>query len=151
MPGFYGPTQGADRIEEGIPNSAFSRGDVVQLTSVGSLTSFLVAGVQGLVYGVALADSINSINDRVPVSIPGADTLYLSACTPGSVFTVGEKADIIEDAQGRSIVNASQLTPRVVIARPQGGVPYGVPNQSVESRVMVKFLSNVSSVVVLGG
>ncbi|KKK77501.1 hypothetical protein LCGC14_2853000 [marine sediment metagenome] len=153
MPGML-PAQGSDFIEEGVPASAFSRGDLLILDSASSLSGHNPAGVQSVAYGIALAASVDSINDRVPVSVLGFDTIYLSACTPGSTFTVGEKFDVIVDANGRSIVNNSQLTPRVVVVRPQAGPPYGgVKNQSVESRVMVKFLSqprSVSSVVLAG-
>ena len=151
MPGFL-PAQGSDSIEDGVPGSAFSRGDVLILTSASSLSKWNVLGI-GPVFGIALAHSVNSINDRVPVSIPHADTVYLSACTPGSVYTVGEKFDILEDGNGRSIVDSSQLTMRVVVVRPQAGPPYGgVKDQSVESRIMVKFLRQGDSVssVVLG-
>ena len=132
MPGML-PAQGNDFIEDGVPASAFSRGDLVVLDSAASLAIHSGGGVGSNAYGVALADSDKSINDRVPVSIIGFDTIYLSACTPNSTFTVGEKFDVIVDANGRSIVNDSQLTPRVVVVRPQAGPPYGgVKNQSVE-------------------
>ncbi len=151
MPGFL-PAQGSDSIEDGVPASAFSRGDVLILTSASSLSGWDVLGL-GPVFGIALANSVDSINDRVPVSIPHADTIYLSACTPNSTFTVGEKFDILLDANGRSIVDTSQTTMRVVVVRPQAGPPYGgVKDQSVESRIMVKFLRQGDSVssVVLG-
>ena len=151
MPGML-PTQGSDSIEDGVPSSAFSRGDVLVLDSASSLSGYDILGI-GPVFGIALADSVNSIFNRVPVSIPHADTIYLSACTPNSTFTVGEKFDIVRDANGRSIVDSSQLTLRVVVVRPQAGPPYGgVKNQSVESRIMVKFLRQGDSVssVVLG-
>jgi len=151
MPGFL-PAQGHDSIEYGVPASGFSRGDVLVLTSASSLSGYDILGI-GPVFGVALADSNNSINLSVPVSIPGADAIYLSACTPNSTFTVGEAFDIVRDGNGRSIVDSSQLTLRVVVVRPQAGPPYGgVPNQSVESRIMVKFLRQGDSIssVVLG-
>ena len=153
MPGFRA-TQGNDFIEEGVPASAFSRGDVLIFDSASSLSRHDPESVQGVIYGIALADSVASINDRVPVSVVGFDTVYLAACLPNSTFTVGERLDVVADSNGRSIVTNSQLTPRVVVVRPQAGPPYGgVKDQSVESRIFVKFLSQARSVssVVLSG
>lgn len=149
MPGFY-PVQGEYDIEEGVPSSAFSRGDVLVLSS-SSLSRWDVLGV-GEIYGVALADSVDSIRNRVPVAIPRADTVFVSACTPGLAPSIGSRIDIIQDANGRSIVIGSALTQRVVVVRPVSGLPYGVANQSVESRIYVKFLRQGDSLssVVLG-
>ena len=145
MPGFL-PAQGGYDIMYGVPNSAFSRGDVLELTSLSSLSrADPVAG--GPILGVALQDSIDSINDRVCVAIPGADTVFLSVVTAASAHTPGERLTVDEDQFGRSFASTSDLTARLVVVRGNvaGGVPYPVAGSGV-SRIMVKFLRQGDSI-----
>jgi hypothetical protein len=151
MPGFI-PTQGEYDIEYAVPSSAFSRNDVLVLDSASSVSGWDVLGV-GEVFGVALQDSVDSIRNRVCVAIPRADTIFLaSMATTGINPSVGSRVDIILDGNGRPLVTSSALTQRVVVVRPPSGLPYGVANQSVESKCYVKFLRQGDSLssVVLG-
>ena len=149
MPGFL-PAQGGGDIMYGVPGSAFSRGDVLELTSGSSLSrADPIAG--GPIFGVALAASIDSINDVVTVAVPRADSIFWSVVTAGSAHSVGERLTVDEDANGRSFASTSDLTARLVVVRGNlvGGKPVPIAS-SGESRILVKFLrqgDSVSSVV----
>ena len=118
--------------------------------SSSSLSRWDVLGT-GEIYGVALADSLDSIDNLCPVAIPRADTIFQASLqTPGIAPSIGSRIDIGADGGGRSLVLNSALTMRVVVVRPVTGLPYSVANQSVESTVFVKFLrqgDSLSSVV----
>jgi len=129
----YGP-----RFETtGIPGSAFSKGDPLMLTSASSL-SRLDNLLAGDICGVALADSLDSLNDQVPYIIPHSQTVFVSAATIGSQFTPGEELDL-EYTGGRFFVTTSANTARVLIRHDGGSTDY---INSANSEVLVSFLGH---------
>lgn len=122
-------------IESQVSGSKFSRGDIVLF--VGSKISkinFLVA--TGDTGGIALADSTDAINSKIPVLLPGADDVFLCSATSGNSLVRGTEVDILLSAAGRHIVGASTNTTRVVVVKG----PDEVDDQSLASRVLVKFI-----------
>lgn len=92
----YGPAQ----IKEGIPSSAFSKGDILMYTSASSLSRIPIstASVGALpnstVCGVAMSDSNFSYNNKVPYVVADRDTVFWSDATTTSQFTAGESLDV---------------------------------------------------------
>ena len=129
--------RGVQMQSTGIPASGFSKGDTLMLTSASSL-SRLDNLLGGDVVGVAMADSLDSIDNQVPYIVALANTVFTSAATIGSQFTPGEELDL-EYTGGRFFVSTSANT-AVVVIREDGGST-DVRN-SDNSEVLVSFIAN---------
>ena len=73
------------------PSSAFSKGDVLMLTSVSSVSRInpYAISTTNFVAGVALSESIDSIADKVVVLVPKDDTEFWIPVAAGSTLTAG--------------------------------------------------------------
>ena len=128
-------------IESAVSGSKFSRGDL--LLFVGSKVSKVNILVEtGDTGGIALSDSVDSINGKIAVLLPGADDVFLADATAGNTLARGTEVDINEDAAGRHYVVASTDTVRVVIVKG----PDEVLGQSDKSRVLAKFIYHNSQI-----
>jgi uncharacterized protein YaiE (UPF0345 family) len=142
MPSYVVPAEGPVYIREGKPASAFSRGDLLCLTSASSLSK--VPALFGIdIVGVALADSTKSVQGKVTYAIPNADTIFWSTTTPGSAYTRGANVNFNVDAAAHQIANASSGTVLAVCVKGNADVP----NQSVESRIQIQFIHNAGNLV----
>lgn len=128
---------GSFEVREGIPASAFSRGDLLCLTSSSSLSRLPHPLGATDIVGVAAADSTQSVLNKVTYVVPAFDTIFWSDCTPGSTFTRGADVNFNEIAD-RPIANGSTGT---VIAVVEKGVN-SIEGQSVRSRIQVRLVSN---------
>ena len=68
--GFWYAGGTTHRNEESIPSSAFSKGDILTYSS-SSLSRHDTQLMGADIAGIALADSIDSIDDKVPFLVPG--------------------------------------------------------------------------------
>lgn len=116
---------GPRRETTAIPASVFTKGDILMFNSASSLsalphsTNSLGALAGGLVVGVALADSGDSLNHQVPYLVADRDTVFWSDATIGSQFTTGESLDV-ETTSGAWRVTTSAISPMLRIV-PRGG------------------------------
>ncbi len=130
-------------FDEAIPASAFSKGDLLTLTSASSLSRVheQFNSSADTIVGVATADSIDSINDRVGYIIPGPDTLFWASVqsNDATAQTVGLECNVGFDvAERRYFVDpSSNDSVRVVIVK--GNVGVGAVDQSVQSTILVRF------------
>ncbi len=125
-------------VESAGSGSAFSRGDLV-LADVGSTASKIGPNAdEADIYGVALADSDQSINALIPILLPDGADVFLSDSTPGTAFIIGGEHDVDLSTNSRHQVTDSANTPRVVIVKATDGVL----GQSNDSRVLCKFISH---------
>lgn len=129
-------------FESAIPSSAFSKGDLLTYASASSLSrvNVIFAGSTATVAGIALSDSIDSLNDQVVYLVPGPDTLLwgsLQSADP-TALTPGLACDIGFDvAEGRYFVDPSSTnTENVTIVRGNDGI--GGVDQSVQSKVLCR-------------
>lgn len=129
------------------PVSAFSKGDLLTLTSASSLSRISELMVSGNdIYGIALADSNQSIDNRVPVLIPSADMVFLASTNSatGTGMTTGQEFDVIfAAANGRYYVEPSANSVRAVIVR--GTIGAMALDQSVHSQVLVKLIRHAGN------
>ena len=130
-------------IESSIPSSAFSKGDILAFTSTSSISRASEVFVAGENYaGVALSDSVDSLNDQVPYLVPGQDTLFWGSLqsADATALTPGLHCDIGFDvAEGRYFVDPSSTNSlRAVIIRGNAGV--GSVDQSVQSKVLCRLI-----------
>jgi len=92
--------------------------------------------------GVALADSIDSIDNLVPYLVPGPDTLFWASLqsADATALAPGAECDVAFDvAEGRYYVDPSSTgTVVAVIVRGNAGV--GAVDQSVQSKVLCKLI-----------
>jgi hypothetical protein len=132
---------GPYRIARSIPASAFSAGHILMYDSASSLSG-LDALLAGQIAGVALSDSVESIDNYVAYIEANEDTLYWSDCTIDSQMTPGEELDI-EITGGDHLVSTSANTPVFVVA--PGGGTEDVQGQSTKSRVRGYLVSNAAS------
>ena len=142
MPNSFWYAGGDYTAEQGIPASAFSKGDLLMLNSSSSLSRVpsVATGIHGDdVVGIALADSTQSIRNRVSYIVPQPDTLFwASLSTNESSVTPGTECDLFFDAtdQNRYYVEpGSSNSAKVVIVRGTADV-----DQSVQSKALVKFI-----------
>ena len=129
-------------FESAIPVSAFSKGDLLTYASASSLSrvNVIFAGSTATIAGIAMSDSVDSINDQVVYLVPGPDTLLwgslqsadATALTPGLACDIGFDVD-----EGRYFVDPSSTNTQVVqIVRGNTGV--GAVDQSVQSKVLCR-------------
>lgn len=128
--------------EEFKPASTFTRGDLLTLDSASSLSRINELMVTGNdILGVAASNSAQSINNKVVVEIPRADTLWWASChsATGSAMTPGQEFDVsYAIANGGQYVTTSTDSVRVVIVRGTAG--HNAVDQSVESKVLCKLI-----------
>lgn len=133
--------------EELKPASRFTRGDLLTLDSTSSLSRYNELGVSGNdIFGVALADSGDSINNKVPVLIPGANCLFIASAhsATGSGMTAGQEFDLSYGVpNGGQYVTTSTDTVRVAIVR--GTIGLNAMDQSVTSQVLCKLIHNAGN------
>lgn len=137
MPNGFWYASGPLEMEERIPGSAFSTGDLLALDSNSSLSRlnpFAVAA--GTVYAIANSNSTDSIQDRVTCTLVNPMTNFWSRTTSGVTLITGEESGVsfVASAPGRYWVNESTNSAVVVIRH---GTDY--VDQSTESKVLVRF------------
>lgn len=135
MPNGLWYASGPKRMDARKPGSAFSKGDLLALDSNSSLSRLNpYALAAGTVWGVAAADSIDSIRDLVPAVIPQPGTYFWSATTSGVTLVAGEESGIsfVAAAPGRQWVDESTTTNAVVIVEGTADI-----DQSIQSKVIV--------------
>lgn len=130
--------EGTFEMRVGKPASAFSKGDLLVLNSSSSLSRIAIIETGADIVGVAACSSLQSVDNLCTYLVPGFDTIFWSACTPGSTFTRGANVNYNDDAAGRPVANASTGTVRAVCHKGVGDVG----TQSVESRIQVRLISN---------
>ena len=149
--GFWYARGVTHEFSEAIPSSAFSKGDLLTLDSNSSLSRVeeVFTSSADTVIGVALADSDSSIDDRVGYIIPGPDTVFWASLQSVDVTALvpGLECDIAFDvAENRYFVDPSSTnTLMVVLSRGDTGV--GAIDQSVQSKVLVRFLTHTGTVL----
>ena len=132
--------QGPYDLRHTVPASTFSRGDLLVFTSNSSISGLPVstnsvgAVANGTVIGVAMADSTESVDNKVPWLVAQRHTVYWSDATSGSQMTPGEKLDF-EYTGATFRVTTSTITPIAVI-HPEGGTQE-IVGQSSGSRVKI--------------
>lgn len=138
--------RGPYKESTGIASSAFSAGDILMLDSNSSLSRIPETFESGDdIVGIALADSANSVKQRVPYIVAQDDTVYWSAATIGSQYTTGEELDFeFSDSNIRFHVATSVNSVRAIIAE-DGGSADGNINSSVASRVQVYLIGNAGN------
>ena len=123
-------------ISECIPASTFSKGDLVMYDSASSLSRIPETFEDADdIAGVALADSTQSLNNKVPFVVAEEDTLFWSDCTTVSQLTAGMVVDF-EYTDATYLVSTSVTTPRAVIEHAGGSQE--ILGQSTRSRVLVR-------------
>ena len=131
----------AGNCYEGIPVSAFSKGDLLTLTSSSSLSRIGELFPSGAkIVGIALADSNQSVLNKVPYQAVTDETLcWASADTAISALTVGSRLDIAYGVgNGRCYVtNASSNSIRAIVVK--GSLEI---DQSDNSKVLVRLLTS---------
>lgn len=137
MPNGFWYASGCYSTEQAAPASAFSKGDLLMLTSDSSLSRLDPVSADKAV-GVALCDSTQSIAGKVPYLVPGADALFwASLATNASAATAGTYCDVhFSTANNRYyVVPTSASTARAIIVRGTDEV-----DQSVQSKVLCKLI-----------
>lgn len=130
-----------------IPSSAFSKGDLLCLTSASSfsrISELMPAG--GDIAFVALCDSNQSIANKVPALKVSADMEFLASAhsATGSGMTTGQEFDFaFSAANGRYYVTTSTDSVRAVIVR--GTIGAMALDQSVHSQVVVKLIRHAGN------
>lgn len=137
MPNGFWYASGPCRKDSRIPGSAFSKGDMLALDSNSSLSRLnpYVAGTAAL-YGIATADSIDSIDNKVGCIVIQPTTYFWSMTTVGVTLATGDESGVSFSAAkpGRYWTDDSTTTNVVVIIEGTDRI-----DQSVQSRVIVQF------------
>lgn len=129
------------------PASAFSKGDLLLIDSTSSVSRVpetFAAGVD--IYGIAMCDSTQSIDNKVPVLIPSADMVFLASTNSatGSGLTPGQECDVSYGVpNGRHYVDTSANSVRAVVVR--GTIGANALSQSVHSQVLVKLIRHAGN------
>ena len=144
----YRAGAGEPAIIEATPSSSFSRGDILVIDGITSNISRIqtvqnaVSGTPDIL-GVALTDSLESINALCPFLLPGPEDVFFSRVSGASLTTRGNEIDIFVDGAGRHYAApGSANTARLVVVKGQNEVL----GQSDDSRVLVKFLYHAGNV-----
>ncbi|GAG10982.1 unnamed protein product [marine sediment metagenome] len=129
-------------FESAKPVSAFSKGDLLTL-STSSLSRIATTYASGSdIVGVATSDSIDSIDGLCSYIVPGPDTLFWASAASGigTAMIPGAEGDVLFDvAEGRYHVDLSSTNSvRAVVMRGSAGV--GSVSQSVQSKVLCKLI-----------
>lgn len=134
----FWPAKGSFDVQEAGIASAFSRGDL--LCYSGSSISRLDAGATiADIAGVALADSTQSVNNKATYAVPGFDGVFWADVNAGSAQTKGALSAVSYTAAlGHHVLSTGTTTNKVVVERAIADIE----GQSVQSRVMVRFISN---------
>lgn len=140
--------RGSLTMRQGKPASAFSQGDILQLNSASSLSRIAPTWPSGAdIVGVAMADSIDSINNYVAYAAPETDTVWWASADTAltSNLTPGLELDIaFSTANGRYYVTTSTNSVRAVVV--EGDVELGDIHSSVESKVLIKLISHAGNI-----
>lgn len=144
--GFWYAGGDTHTFESAIPSSAFSKGDLLLFDSSSSLSRMPWASTPGMagadILGVAMSDSIDSIDNLCSVLIPGPDTLFWASLQ--SVDTTALLPSLECDVRFDVVENRYYVDPsstdtlRVVLVRGNAGV--GAVDQSVQSKVLCKLI-----------
>jgi hypothetical protein len=137
MPNGFWYASGPYRTAEIIASSAFSKGDLLTLTSASSLSRLNPgAATTATQYAVALSDSTNSISNKCSVIEIQPTTRFWSRTTSGVTLIRGEESGIsfAATAPGRYWVDESTTTSIVVVHNGTAEI-----DQSVQSKVIVGF------------
>lgn len=137
MPNGFWYASGPCRKDERKAGSAFSKGDLLALDSNSSLSRLNpYALAAGTVYGVATADSIDSIRGKAGCIVVEPTTRFWAALTPGQTPTAGTASGVSFAVAlgGRYEVDGSSTTNAVVVTAGVADV-----DQSVQSKVIVAF------------
>jgi hypothetical protein len=124
------------------PASAFSRGDILMLTSASSLSGAPIAGGVDIA-GIALADSTQSINGRVVYAPPSPDEIYWSSIVTGSAYTVGSAVTVCYSAASRwHVSTATHVGFAATVVKGTSELV-----QSGESRIQIQFVGNAGALL----
>jgi hypothetical protein len=140
MPNGLWYASGPYEMDEAIPSSAFSEGDVLVYDSNSSLSQWDITEGAGDIVGVAATDSLNSFNDKCSYVKALPLTVFWSIATAGSAFTAGEEVDVDVDAAGRPVLVTSANTARFVVELNTALLDDVAP--STQSRQRVRFLTH---------
>lgn len=137
------------RVEASVPSSAFSKGDLLIYNSSSSLSRMAETMASGAdIAGVALCDSIDSIDNKVPYLVPGPDTLFWASAdsATGSALTPGFECDILFAVANNRyyVAPGSANSVRAVVVRGAAGV--GNVDQSVQSKALIKLIYHAGNV-----
>lgn len=146
MPNGFWYASGPYTKEASIPASAYSKGDVLQLTSASSFSRQNVLMTSDI-FGVADGDSTQSLANLCTAIVPEASTLFWASLSTAltSEVTVGQEADILfSTANNRHYVDPSS-TNSVRVAVVRGTVGLGAVDQSVQSKVLVRFIQHAGN------
>ena len=138
MPNGFWYASGPCRRDERTAGSAFSKGDILGLDSSSNLSRLnpYVDLTSGSIYGVATADSTDSINGKAGCIVIQPTTYFWSNTTYGATLLTGENSDVTFSAAKpyREWVENSTTTGVVVIVEGTDRI-----DQSRYSRVIVQF------------
>jgi hypothetical protein len=139
MPNGFQYARGGYETDERKPSSAFSKGDLLMLTSTSSLSRVnpyaIASGAE--IYGVATCDSTQSILDKVTVLRPKPDTVFRVPIVAASGHTTGHTSGVsFIAASGRYVAESGGTAVVATIA--------GVAecDQSVQSHILVRILTS---------
>lgn len=137
MPNGFWYASGPYRTDERKPGSTFSKGDILALDSNSSLSRLNpYALTTGSVYGIATADSSDSIRGLSGCVVIQPTTRFWAALTAGQTPTTGTESGVsfATGLTGRYEVDGSSTTNAVIVVNGVDSV-----DQSVQSKVIVQF------------
>ena len=137
MPNGFWYASGPCRKDERKAGSAFSKGDLLALDSTSSLSRLNpYATITAAIYGVATADSTDSINGLCGCVVVQPTTYFWSAATIGGTYLTGDASGVSFSAAkpGRYWVEDSTNSAIVSVIRGDAHI-----DQSQMSRVIVQF------------
>lgn len=136
MPDGFWYASGPYRTRKAKAASAFSKGDLLALTSASSFSRWNEVGATDWI-GIALNDSDKSLDGFSLALIPEPDThLWASFHTSASGVTVGVEADILfSTANNRQYIGTSANSARAVHVTATADI-----DQSVQSKALVRLI-----------